>query len=191
MGGGTLTPSLEVGLRHDGGDAETGAGVELGAGLAWADLASGVSAELRGRWLAAHESSGYEEWGAAGSVRIDPGEAGRGLSLTLVPTVGNASSGTGALWSAADARGLVPGGAFEAGRRLDAEVGYGLAGPDRLGTATPYAGLGLASGGTRAWRAGVRWQVAPTVSLDLEGTRREAGGSPPEQGAMLRGAVRW
>ena len=30
LGGGVLTQSLEVGLRHDGGDAETGTGVELG-----------------------------------------------------------------------------------------------------------------------------------------------------------------
>ena len=192
LGGGTLTPSLEVGLRHDGGDAETGAGVELGAGLGWADPESGVSAELRGRWLAAHESSGYEEWGVSGSLRVDPGERGRGLSLTLAPTVGNAASGAGNLWSAADARGLAPGTEFEAGRRLDAEVGYGVAGPLRLGTATPYAGLGLAEAGTRAWRAGVRWQVAPEVSLDLEGTRSEsANDNAPEQGVMLRGALRW
>ena len=35
-GGATLTPSLELGLRHDGGDAETGTGLELGAGLGYA-----------------------------------------------------------------------------------------------------------------------------------------------------------
>ena len=189
LGAGTLTPALEVGVRHDGGDAETGAGVELGAGLGWA--ASGVTMQARARWLAAHESSGYEEWGASGSVRIDPAASGRGLSLTLAPTVGNASSGTGTLWSAADARGIAPGTGFEAARRLDAEVGYGLSGPFRLGTATPYAGAGLAGGGARAWRAGVRWQVAPEVSLDLEGTRSESADSRPEQGVMLRGAVRW
>ena len=192
LGAGTLTPSLEVGLRHDGGDAETGAGVELGGGLGYTNPDSGLSMEARARWLAAHESSGYEEWGASGSVRIDPGARGRGLSLTLAPTVGNAGSGTGTLWSAADARGIAPAGTeFEAARRLDAEVGYGLSGPFRLGTATPYAGLGLADGGARAWRAGVRWQLAPKVSLDLEGTRGESAGSPPEQGLMLRGAVRW
>ena len=191
-GEGTLTPSLEVGVRLDGGDAETGAGVELGAGLAWSDPALGVSAELRGRWLAAHESGAYEEWGASGSVRIDPGEGGRGLSLTLAPVVGAAGSGTGNLWSAADARGIAPGAEFEAARSLDAELGYGLSGPLRLGTATPYAGLGLADGGARAWRAGVRWQVAPEVSLDLEGTRSESvDDHAPEQGLMLRGAVRW
>ena len=194
LGAGTLTPSLEVGLRHDGGDAETGTGIELGAGLGYTDPDSGVSMEARGRWLAAHESSGYEEWGVSGSVRIDPGARGRGLSLTLSPTVGNAASGTGTLWSAADARGLAPGGEFEAARRLDAEVGYGLAGPFRFGTATPYAGLGLADGGSRAWRAGVRWQVAPEVSLDLAGTRTESANDDddaPEQGVMLRGSVRW
>ncbi|MCY4442359.1 MAG: hypothetical protein OXE53_19400, partial [Deltaproteobacteria bacterium] len=32
----TLRPSLEFGVRHDGGVAETGAGVEIG-GVAWAD----------------------------------------------------------------------------------------------------------------------------------------------------------
>ena len=29
-----MTPSLELGVRHDGGDAETGTGLELGDGLA-------------------------------------------------------------------------------------------------------------------------------------------------------------
>ena len=191
LGESTLTPSLEAGVRLDGGDAETGAGVELGAGLGWADPASGVSAELRGRWLAAHESSGYEEWGASGSLRIDPGASGRGLSLTLASVVGAAGSGTGNLWSAADARGIAPGREFEAARSLDSELGYGLSGPFRLGTATPYAGLGLADGGARAWRAGVRWRVAPEVSLGLEGTRSESASADPEQGLMLRGAVRW
>ena len=33
--------------------------------------------------LLAHEETGYEEWGAAGAVRIGPGASGRGLSLTL------------------------------------------------------------------------------------------------------------
>ena len=37
--GATLTPGLEVGARHDGGDAERGAGIELGGSLAWQDPA--------------------------------------------------------------------------------------------------------------------------------------------------------
>ena len=47
-GGSVLTPSLELGVRHDGGDAETGFGVDVGAGLAWrdpsgADISCGVA----------------------------------------------------------------------------------------------------------------------------------------------------
>ena len=47
--GGTLTPSLELGLRGDGGDAETGMGVELGAGLAWADPGIGLTVQANAR----------------------------------------------------------------------------------------------------------------------------------------------
>ena len=88
-GAGTLTPSLEVGLRHDGGDAETGSGIEAGASLIYAG--DGVTVEGSVRALLAHEESGYEEWGASGAVRIDPGESGRGLSLILAPAWGAAS----------------------------------------------------------------------------------------------------
>ena len=45
IGTGTLVPRLEIGVRHDGGDAETGFGLDLGGGLAWSDPATGVRAE--------------------------------------------------------------------------------------------------------------------------------------------------
>ena len=38
--GGNLTFSLEDGYRHDGGDAETGGGVELGGAVRYTDPAS-------------------------------------------------------------------------------------------------------------------------------------------------------
>ena len=60
--GGAFTPSLEVGLRHDGGDAETGFGLEAGAGFAYTSGA--LTVEGRIRTLVAHEESGYREWGA-------------------------------------------------------------------------------------------------------------------------------
>ena len=174
-------------MRHDGGDAETGVGLEVGAGLGF--TTSAVTAEARVRGVLAHQAPGFREWGASGSLRIDPGADGRGLSLTLAPSVGVASSGTGRLWSAADAREFAPDGTFAAQQRLDAEVGYGLAAGH--GTATPYAGVGLADGGARAWRAGVRWQVSPAASLDLEGTHHESDGGEPEQSLALRGLLRW
>ena len=113
----TFRPSLELGVRHDGGDAETGAGVELGGGVAFTDTATGLAIEARARMLAAHADSDYEEWGASATARLDPGERGRGLSFSLSPTLGATSSGSERLWGAHDARGLAPDGTeFEAAR---------------------------------------------------------------------------
>ena len=188
-----LTPALELGLRHDGGDAETGTGVELGGRISYSDAGSGLTVEANARKLIAHEDSGYEEWGAGGAVRLDPGASGRGLSLSLAPVWGTPSSGVERLWSARDAAGLVRDDDFEAERRLEGEVGYGFGAPRGLGLVTPYVGLSLADGGGRAWRTGARWQVMPDLTLSLEGTRREAANDDeaPQHGLMLRGAIRW
>ena len=191
--GAVLTPALELGLRHDGGDAETGTGVEVGGRIRYSDTGSGLTVEANARTLVAHEDSGYREWGAGGSVRLDPGASGRGLSLSLSPVWGTPSSGVERLWSARDAAGLVRDEEFEAERRLKGEIGYGLGAFGGHGLVTPYAGLSLAAGGGRAWRLGARWNVAPDVTFGLEGTRRESGNDdePPQHGLMLRGVLRW
>ena len=74
--GGSLIPTLEVGLRHDSGDAETGSGVEVGGRLRYTS-AWGLSIEAAVRGLLAHEASDYQEWGASGALRFDPGQQGR------------------------------------------------------------------------------------------------------------------
>ena len=68
--GTTLTPSLEVGLRHDDGDAETGFGLDLGIGLALSDPERGLQAEMRGRGLLAHESEWFPRPRLFGFVRL-------------------------------------------------------------------------------------------------------------------------
>ena len=193
----TLRPSLELGLRHDGGDAETGAGVELGGGVSWSDAASGFSLDARARMLLAHADSGYEEWGASATARLDPGERGRGLMFSLSPTLGTPSSASERLWGAHDARGLAPDGTFEAGRGLTAEAGYGMALFGGRFTGTPNVGLGLSDGGLRDWRIGWRLDAAaegdPGFAVSLEALRREPAGDngPPEHGVMLSGRLRW
>ena len=193
--GAVLTPGLELGLRHDGGDAETGAGVELGGRVSFAAAGSGLSLEASVRTLVAHEVSGYEEWGASGAVRLAPGASGRGLSFRLAPTWGAPSSGAERLWSARDARALSPDGTFEPEGRLEAGLGYG----HRVGgafTGTPYAGLGL-SGEARDWRIG--WRLAPAgaagaksgFSLNLEGTRSESATAEPDHAIGLTLRAKW
>ena len=170
-GSGALTPALEIGVRHDGGDAETGTGIEAGASLRYAG--EGFSIEGSVRTLVAHEETGYEEWGASGAVRIDPGASGRGLSLSIVPSWGAASSTTDRLWSLSEPGSLGPGGDVEAGGRLETEVGYGVGLAQAPGVLTPYVGLSVGDGAGRAWRTGARWAIAPQATLALEATRAE------------------
>jgi len=195
-GGGVLSPRLETGVRHDGGDAETGFGWEVGGALAWRDARLGLSLEVEGRALLTHESSDFGDWGVSGSLRFDPTPASeRGLSASLVPSWGRPSlGGVGSLLEGGAASGL-PGSewlAMGGGGRLDAEVSYGLAVWGGQSTGTPYLGLGM-SDEVREARLGWRMGLGPAegVKLGIEGMRRErmADDTSPEHGVMLRLAV--
>ena len=186
-----LTPSLEVGGRYDGGAAETGAGLEVGGGVRYAHPAWGLTVAANGRVLLTHQDRGFREWGAGVSVRVAPGSAGRGPSLTLNSAWGNTSSRAEQLWSQGAG---VPGGiggapAYAAGGRVAAEVGYGVAVAGGA-LVTPYAGLALGDGGARAYRLGGRLDVGQSFSLGLEAERREMGATP-EHGVSLSGTVSW
>ena len=62
--------ALDLGLRHDGGDAETGTRVEVGGRIRYTDAGSGLTVEANARTLVAHEDSGNRIWraGARGSL---------------------------------------------------------------------------------------------------------------------------
>jgi hypothetical protein len=72
LGGGRLTPTAELGLRHDGGDAETGFGLDLSGGLSWSAPALGLAAQVSGRGLLPHEDQRFRDWGVAGSAQLRP-----------------------------------------------------------------------------------------------------------------------
>ena len=188
--GATFTPSAQVGVRHDGGDAETGTGIEIGAGVLLA--VAGVAVEGTVRTFVAHEDSDFEDWGASGAIRIDPGASGRGLSLTVAPAWGSASSRVERLWSVSNARDLVRDFESEAGKRLEAEVGYGLGLTQTRGVLTPYTGLSLADGGNRAYRAGARWTLGHDTAVRLEAARQMGNGDDtPADSLALHAEVRW
>ena len=187
-GDAVLTPSLELGVRHDGGDAETGFGADIGAGLALAAPSRGLSAEIRARGLLTHEADGMRERGVSGTLAWDPApDSDRGLSLSLSQTVGaQASGGADALLARPTLAGL---GAEEdegrLGRRLEAQLGYGLGVFDDGWTATPKLGLGLFDTGTELRLGGrLTERVAAGLALELgvEATRREDGAANPEYG---------
>ena len=194
--GATLSPSVELGVRHDGGDAETGTGLEYGAGLGYADPARGLDMALRVHGLAMHAEDRYSEWGVSGQLRLVPGDAGRGLSASLTPSYGVDAGGTQRLWAVPDASRLTANGEAVPSSRLDAEMGYGMALFGDRFTGTPNVGFGM-SDTAREYRMGWRLTSAvrgdPGFEVNLDATRREAANAdePAEHGVMLRSLVRW
>ena len=180
FGGGELTPRLEAGMRHDGGDAETGFGLDLGGGLAWSHPASGISADLSGRGLLTHEAGGFRERGLSGSFAWDPGQgSGRGPKLTLTQTLGaSASGGMDALLGRETPAGLAANDNGEdelQQRRLELRLAYGFPAFGGRFTSTPELGLGLSNGRREyslGWRLN-RVQGPAALELRLEATRRE------------------
>ena len=189
-GGGRFVPSGEVGLRIDGGDAETGTGLEVGAGLRYARGPITIEGQVRA--LVAHEASGYQEWGASGAIRVAPSASGRGLIVSIAPVWGSAGSASERLWSARNTGELEAGQEFEATGRIETQLGYGIGMPGTRGIVTPYAGLSLSEGSSRRYRTGARWNLAPGAVLGLEATRQDgANGTPGTNAIAFRTELRW
>ena len=187
--GGVLKPSLEAGLRYDAGDAETGAGLEVGGGLGYA--AGRLTVGVNARALLAHGDTEYEEWGFSGSIAYTPRKDGRGLSMKLGSAWGSTQSGVQTLWSLQDASGLARNAAFEAAQRFHAELGYGIAGRRKAALWMPFIAAQAADGGGQEMRMGVRLTSGPDVEMGLEFGRRDSGRELPEQAVQLKGSIRW
>ena len=194
-GGGSLMPRVEIGARHDGGDAETGFGVELGGGIAWTGPAIGLSLDLSGRTLIAHGNDDLEVRGFAASLAFDPNPGTeRGLSLTLTQDWGGwAQGGLDALFATdplADRTGTA-----EATSRWQAEAAYGFPAFSGRFTGSPHVGLGLATGArdyTLGWRLSPAANAnAPDVSFGMKATRRESDTAAPEHTVGFEAIARW
>ena len=199
-GGGHVTPKLELGLRQDGGDAETGFGVELGGGLTWVDPDLGLSLELSGRTLITHDSDDLEDRGFAASLLFDPKPASeRGLSLVLRQEMGGpAEGGLDALFRTDPLEDRT--GSGESTARWTAEAAYGMPAFSGRFTGSPHVGLDLAAD-TRNYSVG--WRLTPVhstgsgqahvpgFSFGLKATRWESDAVRPEHTLGAEISMQW
>ena len=198
-----LTPSVEIGIRQDGGDAETGRGMDLGAGLVLADSVTGLAVDIRVRRLLVHQAEGFAESGMSISVSYNPTPSTPlGFTARVSPAWGgDAMSGAEALWGRESMAGmgndpLMNGG----GQRLDTEVGYGMPIGSRF-VGTPRAGVRTSEYG-RDYRVGYGMQVLEQGKLNLQlgvdAERRESPlfqmqeqGGNTDQRVLGRATVQW
>ena len=182
--GSMVSPFLELGLRSDGGDGQTGTGLELGGGVRYASASSGLKLEGRGRTLLIHGAD-IQEWGFGGTIGYAPGADGRGLSIEVGSSSGSFASGMGRLWSdrmitrqLGASRGLEP--------RLNSEVGYGVdvAG----GVVRPYTGVDMSEYEGLSTRLGANFMAGPRFRLGLEVERRALPGDVAPT-PLVRGTI--
>ena len=179
----SLKPSVEVGLRHDGGDAETGAGMDVGAGVVVSDAATGLAVDVRVRTLLVHQDENFSERGVAVSLSYNPTPSTPlGFVAKVAPSWGGqAMSGAEALWGRETMAGMAHRGVAQ-GNRLDGEVGYGLPVGRRF-VGTPRVGFS-ASGYGQDYRVGYGLGVLDRESMNFElGVEAQRRNSP-----MLGGA---
>ena len=195
--GAMLTPSLEAGVRHEGGDAETGFGVGIGSGVAFANASGRLAGELSAHALLAHDAGEFRDWGMSGSLQFDSAPLSqRGLTLTLRHTAGGtAAGGVDALMARETLAGFPAHEDTPPNGRLEAQAAYRHRVPGGPFIGAPYAVLGIFEGGrdyTFGWRLDYTTSQGRRFTFDIEGRRREhAAGGEPEHGFGLRFSSRW
>ena len=197
LGSGSIQPKLEAGLRHDGGDAETGFGLELGGGLAWQIPELGLNLDVQGRTLLLHEAEGRDDIGFSASLSWDPGPESRlGPKFSLRQDFGGqASGGLQSLFSSNpinDGMGMGMGMAPES--RWTAEAGWGVAGFAKRFLISPTVGYGFSGIGrdySLGWALEPLSDKAPDLSIGLRLNRRESGIMPPEHALGIELRASW
>ena len=193
--GASLVPKVEIGARHDGGDAETGFGIELGGGIAWFDPTLGLSLDVSGRTLLVHENDDLEDRGISAQLAFDPDPATeRGPSFALRQEFGGrAQGGLDALF-ATDSLEDRTGSGSKAISRWTAEVAYGFPAFGSRFIGSPHVGVGLAID-ARDWSLG--WRLtpeaasAPDISLGVKAALRESATEAPERRVGVEVHARW
>ena len=185
--GSTLTPWAEVGLRHDGGDGETGAGLEIRAGVRYRDLPQGLTIEGYGRRLVVHQGT-VQESGFGAVLRVDPGESGLGPSMSLTPAWGATAGGVHRLWErGANAFSM----SDTPGAHMNAQFAYGLPALGGGGLLTPFGLMSLAREDGRSYGLGATLAVGRTATLSLEAERRRRLAARATHAIMLRGMLQF
>ena len=196
----SLVPGVEVGLRHDGGDAERGSGVDIGGKLVVSSPAMGLTAELRMRTLLVHEAEGFRDRGVSVSLSFDPmPSTPLGFKARMEPSWGGRDQGGAeALWGGGPVSELAARGGHVSGGSVLTDLGYGMALGDRL-IGTPRIGFGTSATG-RAYRLGYSVGVLRGEGLEFElgidAERRERMNllgslNSTERALVARATARW
>ena len=187
-----LEPFAEAGAVRDGGDGETGDGLEVAGGLRLGG--SRVHIEARGRMMAIHTAEDYSEQGFSVAAAVNAGEGGSGLSMSLAPRWGARTDGAETLWRDRDLREVVEGPSNARPGSLDAKIGYGLGVRDGESMLTPFGELNVSGSVSQRTRIGARLatpgSLGQALAMEFAAMRSQLPNEAPKYGLALRGSVK-
>ena len=149
--GGTVTPFGQVNLRSDGGDGDTGTGVEISGGVRMSS--SAFTLEARGRTLVMHSADDYSENGFSLMATLNPSQSATGVSVSLAPRWGADAQGMNVLWS--DSSNPLQGydqlvGIYDQSTMsLETQVGYGMLVANERMLLTPFVDVDVSDASRR------------------------------------------
>ena len=180
LAGMRVSPFIDVAGRFDGGDGETGGGVELAGGFRYRGPLIGL--EVKGRTLAMHSAESYSEEGLKATLVVGP-DGRKGFRLMLAPRWGGAAEAMDIFRY----RGHPFAGALRRENRgwgLGTRISYGFDTLRRPGTVMPFAEMDLSGDASRRARLGVSYEIASAVlglphrlEISGEGTESELHGT--------------
>ncbi|MYB34932.1 MAG: hypothetical protein F4X92_07390 [Gammaproteobacteria bacterium] len=193
--GTNLASKLETGIRYDGGDAETGWGIELGANVEWKDTVRGLELMVGARGLVHHEEDSFRNQGYSVSLEWDPmPETESGLSLSLRQERGEPSGGIESLFSAGPLAEDIGSGEQGQEQQWTLEASYGRPAFGGRYIGGPKFGLGFSQSG-REWTTG--WYITPErrsdahVSFGITATRTESHDQKSQHGVGAEIKAQW
>lgn len=188
--GRSLRPYLETAIRHDGGDAEKGMGLEMGGGVRLGRSGSRLRGELRSRTLLMHAAEHVAEWGAAAAVYFGRAD-GQGPTAEIHPGWGTAASGGMRALFLRDTVADAAVGPLDE-RQIEVRLGYGtpLTNPD--GVAKPLLAV-VMSGAGRDYHVGYEVRMRSGLAFYASGTAREIVNPwhPVVYGCTVRASLGW
>ena len=173
-GGGILKPFLDLGGRFDGGDGQTGFGVEVAAGVRYRSATVGF--EAKARTLAMHSADDYSETGASAMLMVTPGTGGKGLRFSVAPRWGGAADGQELFWNQDDVfRDNVAGDEHRSRDKwgVAARVGYGFGLRRGKGAVAPFVEYDLNQRDRKETRFGIGYVAERDrrMQFDVSGAR--------------------
>ncbi len=191
VGGGTLVPGVQLSLRRDSGDAETGFGAGIEAGFVWRHPDRHLEGGMRASGLITHENHDLRQFGLSGSLSWDPKPGTeRGASMALETGLDGAAEFDELMGGGAADGASQPQQALQ--RHWQLRFGYGFG--TRYGVSIPEMRIGVQSD-RRDYTLG--WRLAPERSrlfdyeIRLQARRRETDDRAPQSGVGLEFRTRW